>query len=48
MIYLEAAVIVAITILAFGLGYMCGRDKAYDEAFDNAIRTVNEVCEEEP
>lgn len=32
---------------AFLLGTSYGRDQAYDEAFDNALRTINEVYEEE-
>ena len=32
---------------AFMVGVSHGRDQAYDEAFDNALRTINEVYEEE-
>lgn len=32
---------------AFIFGVAHGRDQAYDEAFDNALRTINEVYEEE-
>ena len=32
---------------AFVFGVAHGRDQAYDEAFDNALRTINEVYEEE-
>ena len=32
---------------AFIFGVAHGRDQAYDEAFDNALRTIHEVYEEE-
>ena len=32
---------------AFMIGVSHGRSQAYDEAFDNALRTINEVYEEE-
>lgn len=38
---------VACTGGAFLVGVAHGRDQAYDEAFDNALRTINEVYKEE-
>ena len=32
---------------AFYVGMSYGKERAYDQAFDNAIRTINEVYEEE-
>ena len=32
---------------AFLIGVSHGKEQAYDEAFDNALRTINEVYEEE-
>lgn len=32
---------------AFLLGRSYGRDEAYDEALDNALRTIDEVYKEE-
>lgn len=44
-----AALLISIICMggAFFVGASYGRDKAYDEAFDNAVRIVNEVYEEE-
>lgn len=37
----------ACTVGSFYIGASYGRDQAYDEAFDNAIRIINEVYREE-
>lgn len=44
-----AALLIAVACMggAFLVGVAHGRDKAYDEAFDNAVRLVSEVYEEE-
>ena len=44
-----AALLIAVACVggAFLAGVAHGRDQAYDEAFDNALRTINEVYEEE-
>lgn len=44
-----AALLISIACMggAFMIGVSHGRDQAYDEAFDNALRTINEVYEEE-
>lgn len=44
-----AALLISIICLGavFYAGASYGRDKAYDEAFDNAVRLVSEVYEEE-
>ena len=45
-----AALLVAIVCVigAFYAGMSYGKERAYDQAFDNAIRTINEVYEEDP
>ena len=44
-----AALLISIACMggAFMIGVSHGRSQAYDEAFDNALRTINEVYEEE-
>ena len=45
---LAALLIAAICVGgAFFVGVAHGRDQAYDEAFDNALRTIDEVYKEE-